>query len=75
MVQSSRQINQIHRFRLAGIVSLRDSSYALMPQYTYAINEVTDLSLRAAVFLGGGETEFGMLKSMDSIDLGIKVSL
>jgi len=45
-----------------------------MPQYAYAINEVTDLSLRGAIFFGAGGTEFGMLKSIDSIDLGIKVS-
>ena len=45
-----------------------------MPQYTYAINEVTDLSLRGVLFFGEGGTEFGMLKSIDFIDLGIKIS-
>ena len=74
MVQSSREINQVHSLRLGGIVNLRDSSYTLMPQYTYAINEVTDLSLSGALFFGGPGTEFGMLQSIDFIDLGIKVS-
>ena len=74
MVQSSCEINQVHSLRLGGIVNLQDSSYTLMPQYTYAINEVTDLSLRGALFFGEGGTEFGMLKSIDFIDLGIKVS-
>ena len=74
MVQSSCEINQIHSLRLGGIVNLQDSSYTLMPQYTYAINEVTDLSLRGALFLGEAGTEFGMLKSIDFINLGIKIS-
>jgi len=74
MVQSSYEINQVHNLRLGGIVNLQDSSYTLMPQYTYAINEVTDLSLRGALFFGEAGTEFGMLKSIDFIDLGIKVS-
>ena len=74
MVQSSYEINQIHSLRLGGIVNLQDSSYALMPQYTYAANEVTDLSLSGVLFLGGAATEFGMLKSIDFINLGIKVS-
>lgn len=74
MVQSSYEISQSHSLRLGGIVNLQDSSYTLMPQYTYAINEVTDLSLRGGLFFGGGGTEFGMLKSMDFIGLGIKVS-
>ena len=51
MVQSSYEINQIHSLRLGGIVNLQDSSYTLMPQYTYAINEVTDLSLRGGAVL------------------------
>ncbi|HDZ49842.1 MAG TPA: hypothetical protein ENH69_01320 [Candidatus Aerophobetes bacterium] len=74
MVQSSYGINQVHSLRLAGIVNLQDSSYTLMPQYTYAINEVTDLSLGAALFLGEAGTEFGMLKIIDFINLGIKIS-
>ena len=74
MVQSSYEINQIHSLRLGGIVNLQDSSYTLMPQYTYAINEVTDLSLSGVLFLGEAATEFGMLKSIDFINLGIKVS-
>jgi len=74
MVQSSYEINQIHSLRLGGIVNLQDSSYTLMPQYTYAINEVTDLSLRGALFLGEAGTEFGMLRSIDFINLGIKIS-
>jgi hypothetical protein len=74
MVQSSCEINQIHSLRLGGIVNLQDSSYTLMPQYTYAINEVTDLSVRGGLFLGEAGTEFGMLKSIDFIDLGIKIS-
>lgn len=74
MVQSSYEIDQAQSLRLGGIVNLQDSSYTLMPQYTYAINEVTDLSLSGVLFLGEAATEFGMLKSMDFIDLGIKVS-
>jgi len=74
MVQSSCEINQIHSLRLGGIVNLQDSSYTLMPQYTYAINEVTDLSLRGVLFLGEAGTEFGMLKSIDFIGLGVKIS-
>ncbi len=74
MVQSSREINQVHSLRLGGIVNLQDSSYTLMPQYTYAINEVTDLFLNGTLFFGGPGTEFGMLQSIDFIDLGIKVS-
>ena len=74
MVQSSYGINQVHSLRLGGIVNLQDSSYTLMPQYTYALNEVTDLSLRGILFLGGGGTEFGRLKSIESIGFGIKTS-
>jgi len=74
MVQSSREVNQVHSLRLGGMVNLQDSSYTLMPQYTYAINEVTDLSLRAVLFFGEEGTEFGRLKSGEFIDLGIKIS-
>ncbi|GAG35736.1 unnamed protein product, partial [marine sediment metagenome] len=74
MVQSSCEINQVHSLRLGGIVNLQDSSYTLMPQYTCAINEVTDLSLRGGLFFGEAGTELGMLRSIDFIDLGIKIS-
>lgn len=74
MVQSSYGINQVHSLRLGGIVNLQDSSYTLMPQYTYALNEVTDLSLRGMLFFGGEGTEFGRLKSIESIGFGIKTS-
>jgi len=74
MIQPSYEINQIHSLRLGGIVNLQDSSYTLMPQYTYALNEVTDLSFRGVLFFGEEGTEFGMLKSIEFINLGIKVS-
>jgi len=74
MVQSSYTVNQVHSLRLGGMVNLQDSSYALMPQYTYALNDVTDLSLRGILFFGEEETEFGRLKSGEFIDLGIKMS-
>jgi len=49
-------------------------SYTLKPQHAYAINEVTDLSLRGGLFFGKRGTGFGMLKSIDLIGLGIKAS-
>jgi len=74
MTQLSYKINQIHNLKLGGIANLQDSSYTLMPQYTCALNEVTDLSLRVALFYGEEETEFGMWEDKELIDIGIKVS-
>jgi len=74
MVHSSYTLNQIHTFQLTGIDNLKDKSYILMPQYTYAINQVTDLSLKAALFFGDKETELGKLKDESLLDFSAKIS-
>ena len=74
MVHSSWTLDQIHTLGLTGIDTLQDNSFILMPQYTYAINQVTDLSLKAVLFFGDAGTEFGGLKDKSLIDLSAKIS-
>lgn len=74
MTQLSYKISQIHNLKLGGIINLQDSSYTLMPQYTCVLNEVMDLFLRGVLFYGEKETEFGMWKNKELIDIGIKAS-
>jgi len=74
MAHSSYTFDQVHTLELVGIANLQDSSYIMMPQYTYAINQVTDLSLRAALFFGNAGSEFGKLKDKSLVDLGVKIS-
>jgi len=56
------------------IANLKDSSCILMPQYTCAVNQVTDLLLKAVFFLGEEELEFGSLKGKSMIALSVKIS-
>jgi len=74
MVHSSWTLDQIHTLGLTGIDTLQDNSFILMPQYTYAINQVIDISLKAALFFGDAGTEFGGLKDKSLIDLSAKIS-
>jgi len=74
MAHSSYTFDQVHTLELTGIANLKDFSYIIMPQYTYAINQVTDLSVRGALFFGDAGTEFGELKNKSLIDLGVKIS-
>lgn len=74
MVQISYEVNRDQSVRLVGMMNLDDSGYTIMPQYTYALSDVADLLVRAAFFSGGEGTEFGSLKSLESVDLSIKVS-
>ncbi len=74
MVHSSWTPDQIHTLGLAGIENVQDASFILMPEYTYAINQVTDLSLKAALFFGDTGTEFGALKDKSLINLSVKIS-
>ncbi len=74
MVYSSYTFDQIHTLELTAIDNLQDASFILMPQYTYAINQVTDISLKAVLFFGDAGTEFGVLKDKSLIDFSAKIS-
>ncbi len=74
MVHFSWTLGQVHTLALTGIGNLQDRSSIVMPQYTYAINRVTDLSLKVVLFFGDSGTDFGGLRDKSFIDLSTKIS-